>query len=145
MNAVRRHHHASDRLETAMTTTAIDFPFLTTVHRPGLPDVHLGFAFPHQAEHASWSLTDDLRNTQHIEGTTITWSPTPDTVSPLAPVPTDPCTLAELVAQENNNLPMGHAFPDLFSRLKAQEGYETAARIWHDACHWLDRNEPEED
>lgn len=126
-------------------TTDIDYSFVTTVHRPGLSEVHLGFAFPHQAEHASWSLTDDLRNTQHVEGTTITWSPTPDGVSPLAPVPAHPWALADLIAQEDNNLPMGHAFPDLFSRLKAQEGYETAARIWHDACFWLDWNESEED
>jgi hypothetical protein len=101
--------------------------------------------FRHQAEHASWSLTDDLRNTQHVEGTTITWSPTPNAVSPLAPVPTDPCALADLVAQEDNDLPMGHAFPDMFSRLKAQEGYEPAARIWRDTCSWLNRNESEED
>jgi hypothetical protein len=131
-------------METGMRT-ARDHPFFTTVHRPGLPDVHLGFAFAHQAEHASWSLTDDLCNTQHIEGTTITWSPTPGRVSALAPVPAAPCTLADLIAQDDNNRPMGHAFPDLFSRLKAQEGYETAARIWRDACGWLDRNEPAED
>jgi len=115
------------------------YSFVATVCRPGLPDVHLGFKFQHQAEHASWSLTDDLISTQHVEGTSITWSPTPDGVTPLAPVPTDPCELAELIAQADDNLPTGHAFPDAFSRLKAQEGYGTAARIWRDACLQLDQ------
>jgi hypothetical protein len=40
---------------------------------------------------------------------------------------------------------MGHAFPDLYSRLKAQEGYEAATRIWRNTCSWLDRSESEED
>ena len=128
-------------------TTAVDFPFVTTVHRPGLPDVHLGFAVEHQAEQACRSLTIALQYTQHIEGTTITWSPTPDRVTVLAPLPTDQgsVALADLIAQEPNNLAPGHAFPDLFSRLKAQEGYETAALIWTNACRWLDHAESEED
>lgn len=142
--ATESHQHTSDSLETQMTTT-VDFPFVTTVHRPGLPEVHLGFAFQHEAQYAAWSLTDDLCSTQHIEGTTITWSATPDRVSVLDPVPTESCALADLIAQENNYLPTGHAFPDLFSRVQAQEGYETASRIWSNACSWLDRDESEED
>jgi len=119
------------------------YPYTTTIRRPGLPDVYLGFPFRHQAEHASWSLADDLRNTQHVEGTSVTWSPTPDAVSPLAPMPTDPYAVAELIQQEDGALPMGHAFPDTFSRLKAQEGYEAAQRIHHAACLWLDHDESE--
>lgn len=125
-------------------TTTIAYPFVTTVHRPGLPDVQLGFTYGHQAEHASWSLADDLRCTQHVEGTTITWGATPDSATPLAPVSTDPCEVALLLEQQDLNQPMGHAFPDLYSRLKAQEGYETATRIWRNACRWLDRDDSED-
>jgi hypothetical protein len=125
-------------------TTAIAYSFVTTVHRPGLPDVQLGFTYGHQAEHASWSLADDLRCTQHVEGTTITWGATPDSATPLAPVPTDPFEVAELIGQVNLNLPTGHAFPDLYSRLKAQEGYEAATRIWGSACSWLYRDDSED-
>lgn len=123
-----------------LTTAALPelLGYVTTVHRPGLPDVHLGFAFQHQAEHASWSLREDLISTQHVPGTTITWSHTPDGVTPHEPTPTDPLVVADLVAQENRDLPEGHNFPDLFSRLKAQEGYERAARIHTEACRWLD-------
>lgn len=126
-----------------MTTS--NFPFVAIVHRPGLPDVHLGFAFEHQAQHAAWSLADDLHTTSRIPGTTVGWSPTPASATPLEPVPTDPCLLAALIDDEPPGEPSGHAFPDLFSRLKAQEGYDTAARIWRDACRWLDRAESPQD
>ena len=113
-------------------------PYVATVHRPGLPDVPLGFAFGHQAEHASWSLREDLTSTQHVPGTTVTWGRTPDGVNPQEPVPTGPPVVADLLAQEDHDLPMGHNFPDVFSRLKAQEGCEEAARIHAAACRWLD-------
>lgn len=45
---------------------------------------------------------------------------------------------ADLLDQEDHDLPMGHNYPDLFSRLKAQEGYEEAARIHSTACRLLD-------
>jgi hypothetical protein len=128
-----------------MNRTCVDYGFITTVHRPGLPDVHLGFAFQHQAEQACRSLTAALRYTQHVEGTTVTWSSTPDGIAPLPSVPTDPGELAYLVEQDPNDLPMGHAFPDLFSRLVAQQGYDSAARIWREACFWLDDNDSDED
>ena len=113
-------------------------PYATTVHRPGLPDVHLGFAFGHQAEHASWSLREDLTSTQHLPGTTITWGRTPDGVTLQEPVPTGSSEYAELLDREDRDLPAGHNFPDTFSRLKAQEGYEKAARTHAAACRWLD-------
>ncbi|MET9260326.1 hypothetical protein [Amycolatopsis sp. NPDC004079] len=128
-------------MSTAADDTAADFPFVAIVHRPGLPDVHLGFAFEHQARQAAWSLADDLHNTSHIQGTTVGWSPTPESATSLAPVPTDPCVLAALIAGEPVGEPTGRAFPDLYSRLKAQEGYDASARIWGDACRWLDHVE----
>lgn len=121
------------------------YPFVATVHRPGLADVHLGFWFQHQAEQASRSLTQDLIGTCHVEGTTITWSTTPDGVTPLDPVPAVWLSVAELMETEDDDLPTGHAFPDLFSRLKAQEGYETASRVWADACSWLDAETEQHD
>jgi hypothetical protein len=66
-------------------------------------------------------------------------------MSALTPVPTDPCALAGLIAHEHNDLSLGRSFPDLFSRLKAQEGYASATQIWGGACFWLDRTESEED
>lgn len=119
-------------------TTSSDYPFITTVHRPGLPDVHLGFAFQHQAELACWSLTEDLIGTAHVEGTTVTWSPTPDGVCPQSPVLADVAAVASLIEQEPDDVSPERRFPDLFSRLKAQEGYETASRIWREACRSLD-------
>ena len=113
------------------------YPFVATVHRPGLADVHLGFAYRHQAEQASRSLTLNLACTAHVEGTTITWSPTPDSIAPLAPVPTDVLSVADLM-DEADHLPSEHRFPDLFARLTAQEGYEAAAVTWRAACSWLD-------
>jgi hypothetical protein len=127
-----------------MTTSAI-YPYIVSVHRPGQSTVCLGFTYAHQAEHASWSLADDLRNTTHIEGTTITWSATPAGLEPEAMLPTDPAAIAELIDREDDDLPMGHAFPDLYSRLKAQQGYEEATQIWRTACHWLTYVDREDD
>lgn len=112
--------------------------YMTTVHRPDLPDIHLGFRFAHQAEQASWSLTADLTYSAHVPGTTISWGDVPDGVVPLGPVPTEVHAYAELLEQENHDGPPGLRFPDAFSRLKAQEGYDTAARVHAGACGYLD-------
>jgi hypothetical protein len=128
----------TDQTQPDPGTGADAYPFVATVHRPALPDVHLGFVFRHQAEHASWSLTQDLVGTAHVEGTTITWSPTPPGADAEPPVPVDALALAGLVDRQDEDLPTGHAFPDLFARLKAQEGYEAARRIWRETCRWLD-------
>lgn len=120
------------------TTDTTIYPFVATVHRPDLPDIHLGFDSGHSAEHAATSLRFDLTSTQHVEGTTISYSPTPEGVTPLAPVPADPYTVAEFLAKEDDNRPYGHAFPDLFSRLKAQFGHEKACRIHSEAARIAD-------
>lgn len=125
-------------MDTLPTDPALTFPYSAIVTRPDLPTIYLGYQFGHQAEHASWSLHSDLTCTQHVEGTTISFGPTPAGVVPLEPVPTDTYQMAVLISEEDNDQPMGHNFPDLFSRLKAQEGYETASKIWSDACWWLD-------
>lgn len=104
--------------------------FVTTVHRPGLPDVHLGFRFQHQAEHASWSLTSDLTNTTHVVGTTISWRSRPRGVAVLPPVPADAGLIAELIRQEDYHGDP-EQFPDLHSRLKAQEGFERPVKYGH--------------
>lgn len=131
-----------------MTTpdpAAVHYPYVATVHRPGLADVHLGFHFAHQAEHATWSLRSDFTNTVHVEGSTVSWSPTPQGVSVLEPLPRDPWALAELIEAEDDTVPHGHAFPDLFSQLKARHGYAEAVEIWRRACAALDDDGPEED
>lgn len=114
--------------------------FVTTVHRPGLPDVHLGFRFQHQAEHASWSLTSDLTNTTHVVGTTISWGSRPRGVAVLPPVPADAGLIAELIRQEDYHGDP-EQFPDLYSRLKAQEGFERGGEIWSSACTWFDHDD----
>lgn len=136
--------HAHPTLLEIAVTDSTDYPFAATVHRPGLPDVHIGFPFKFQAEHACASLDQDLVGTSHVEGTTITSGPTPDGITPLPPLPADALALSMLISEDDGALPMGHGFPDLFARLKAQEGYEAAARIWADALDWLDDDEPED-
>lgn len=116
----------------------VEYGYVATVHRPGLPAVHLGFASAHAAEQASRSLTHDLTNTTHLPGTTITWSTRPDGVCPLDPVPVVPTQLGQMIAAETSSRPTGYRFPDLYNRLTAQEGHEAADRIWGDACRWLD-------
>ncbi|WP_207548996.1 hypothetical protein, partial [Mycobacteroides chelonae] len=105
-----------------MTDTAAEdvldgLEFVTTVHRPQLPDVHLGFLHQLQAEQACWRLTAALAHTTHVDGTTISWSPRAEGVTVLPPVPTDAWALAELIRKEGP-----HEFPDLYSRLHAQVG-----------------------
>lgn len=124
---------------------AVEYPHVATVHRPGLPDVHLGFHFAHQAELAAASLRGDFTNTVHVPGSTVTWSPTPAGVSVLAPLPSDRYNLAELIAAEADDQPYGHAFPDLFAQLKARRGYAEAVEIWRAACGVLDRDDCEAD
>lgn len=113
--------------------------FVTTIHRPQLPDVHLGFGFQHQAERACRSLTTALTFTRHVEGTTITWSPRPEGVRILSPVPTDAGALAELVREESQK-GREDEFPDLYSRLEAQEGDDNTRRIWSAACFAVDHD-----
>lgn len=125
--------------------TSADYPYVATVHRPELPDVHLGFQFAHQAEHATWSLISDFTNTAHVAGSTVTWSATPDGVTVLGPLPADRYALAEMIAAEGETQPIEHAFPDLFSQLKAQRGYEEAVKIWRAACAVVDRDESEDE
>lgn len=71
--------------------------FVTTVHRPKLPDVHLGFLDQLQAEQACWRLNAALAHTTHVDGTTISWSPRTEGATVLPPVPTDAWALAELI------------------------------------------------
>ncbi len=109
--------------------------FVTTVHRPQLPDVHLGFLDKLQAEQACWRLNAALTHTTHVDGTTISWSPRPEGVTVLPPVPTDAWALAELIKREGP-----HEFPDLYSRLLAQIGDAESGQTWSAACAVVDRD-----
>jgi hypothetical protein len=46
----------------------------------------------------------------------------------------DPDHIATLMDSEPAGDGTGRNFPDLWARLHAQEGYESAARIWKTAC-----------
>ncbi|MGV9839109.1 hypothetical protein ACWDUL_33595 [Nocardia niigatensis] len=118
-----------------MTTTS--YLYAAIVHRPGLEDVHIGFDSEYAAESACRSLTSSLRSCQHVPGTTITWGPTPDDVTTLGPLPTYYVDVATQLDQEDYELPYGHAFPDVHTRLKAQVGDVRAYDILTDACTWL--------
>ncbi|MFI8977151.1 hypothetical protein ACIGO9_30010 [Nocardia asteroides] len=116
------------------------FPYVTSVLRPDLPTVHLGFWYPTHAAHAAMALRAALHHTAHIEGTTITWSATPEGMAPLSPLPGEASALAELMIQEDErDLPHGHAFPDMFDRLRAQFGYEQARTLYRDAITFADQ------
>lgn len=130
--------------KASVINTAAVLAFVTTVHRPGLPDIDLGFRFQHQAESAGRSLTADLGNTSHLDGTTITWSKTPAGVDPLPPLPTGSYALADLIMQEDYQ-GSGREFPDLYSRLCAQEGPTDADKIWQGACWAVAITETEND
>lgn len=114
--------------------------FVTTVHRPAMPDLHLGFAFQHQAEQACRSLVNDLTSTTHVPGTMISWSRRPSGITVIPPVPTDAHGLTGLVKQESYSGDPDQ-FPDLYSRLAAQEGHESAGRLWSAVCYLLDHDE----
>lgn len=123
-----------------MTDTAAEYvvdglDFVTTVHRPQLPDVHLGFLDQLQAEQACWRLNAALTHTTHVDGTTISWSPRSEGVTVLPPVPTDAWALAELIKKEGP-----HEFPDLYSRLLAQIGDADSGQTWSAACAVVDRD-----
>jgi hypothetical protein len=117
------------------------YPYVVTMHRIGAAPVRLGFVFRFQAEDAYRSLCEDLIGTRHVPGTHITWGGASRGVVSLAPVPTSPEGIAELLVQGHLKLPEGNAFPGLYSRLKAQVGYEKAARIWTEACSMIDAEE----
>lgn len=113
----------------------MSYPYVVTIDKPGYDTVHLGFTFRHQAEMAAASLRRQLSSTAHPEGTEISWGETPAGIEPLAPLPTDPYLIAGATYAEPDNfedLP-GAEFPDLFSRLQAQEGDERAGKIWIEA------------
>lgn len=129
-------------MRTTATTARDDagLRFVATVHRPQLPAVHLGYPFQHQAEYACASLTSDLVGTSHIAGTSITWSQRPHGMAVIPPVPTEPSSIRDLIEQDSYT-GQPDRFPDLFSRLAAQEGYVAACEMWSAACSWLDRGE----
>lgn len=120
-----------------------DFPFAVTVTRPGLPAIYLGYAYRHAAEQAAWHLTDALHHTAHPEGTEIIWGATPPGVEVTPPLPTSYQSIAE-----HPEFSAEHLFPDLYSRLVAQEGYEDGRTIWLKACSysdWAAHEKPEDD
>lgn len=114
--------------------------FVATVHRPNLPDVHLGYVFQHQAESACASLRSALVGTTHVAGTTITWSQRLPGMAVEPPVPTEPASIVSLIEHDLYNGEPDQ-FPDLFSRLAAQEGYDSAREMWRIACSSLDYDE----
>lgn len=122
----------------ADAVAVVEYGYVVTVHRPGLPALNLGFGSASAAQQACQSLTADLTNTAHLPGTTVSWSERPDEVFPLAPVPVEPVELAPMIAIEAKARRDGCLFPDLYNRLTAQTGHEAAGRIWGDACAWLD-------
>lgn len=127
-----------------MSTT---FPYTVTITKPSYEPVHLGFPFWHEAETACTSLRRQLTNTAHPAGTTIAWAETPDGISPLPPLNTGTWALAEaiLAAPDQSHWEPGAEFPDLFSRLQAQEGTDRAMTMFREACQIVGAIEAEDE
>jgi hypothetical protein len=122
-----------------------DDQYSVIVTRPGHDTVRIGpFGYHHLAEHATWDLQGQLRNTCHPEGTTIAVAPFDESLPHLPLAPRDAMSLALLMDDEPSGGGTGSNFPDLYSRLHAQVGYEEAARLWGNACSLYDamRAEP---
>lgn len=122
-----------------MTTTPPEptYPYCVTVIKPGYDSVHLGFPYHHQAEMAATSLRTQLQFTTHPAGTTLLYGPTPADTEPEPPTPTEPHQLAALIDEMPSGDPTGSTFPDLYSRLCAQEGDE--ARVaWKRALNVIE-------
>lgn len=113
-----------------------DARYAVVLARPELPDIRLGpYNYLHQAVSFSTSLRLQRHNTQHVPGTTVSVHPYLPGLDYADPhVPKDPYELATLMHCEPGGDGTGRDFPDLWSRLYAQEGYEGAVRIWKRAC-----------
>lgn len=111
-----------DRWLTAYTNHR--FPHAATVHRPGSPDLHLGFTTAQQAEAACRSLASARTR---LPDTVISHGPTPPGATVQPPLPTDPYPLAEAIIAENYH---HNGFPDTYARILAQEGHERGRDIW---------------
>ncbi|MET8411076.1 DUF1643 domain-containing protein [Streptomyces sp. NPDC005195] len=102
------------------------------VARPGLGDIRLGpYGSVTRAGSVASSLRQQRTSTQHVPGTTISvepYFPEHDHLDPY--LPTDPDLIAALMDSEPGGDGTGRNFPGLWARLHAQEGYESAARIW---------------
>ncbi|MGW4784945.1 DUF1643 domain-containing protein [Streptomyces sp. NPDC004230] len=111
------------------------------LHRSDLPDVRLGpYDYAHVACRVGTSLRQQMRHTQHVAGTVVTVQPHRGTGHLEPCVPTDPYALADRMDGEPHGDGTGRNFPNLFSRLHAQEGYDRARSIWGSACtanEWL--------
>ncbi|MFJ4988781.1 hypothetical protein ACIP9H_33895 [Streptomyces sp. NPDC088732] len=119
--------------------------FAVIVTRPGHDTVRIGpFDFRHQAEHATWDFRSQLRNTTHPDGTTIDFGPYDESLPHTSRTPRDAMELALLMDSEPDGDGTGSNFPDLFSRLHAEAGYEEAARLWKNACSLYDSLQAED-
>lgn len=113
--------------------------YSAVITKPGHGIVRLGpLGFQHVAEHMVWDLCSQLHSTSHPAGTTIEVAPFDESLPHLPLLPRDSMELANLMDGEQGDDGSGASFPDLFSRLHAQEGYEVAARLWGNACSLYD-------
>lgn len=108
--------------------------------RPGLDPVRLGpYEKEHQAEQMAGALRYQMRHTQHVEGTVIDVGDYRPELEHLDPrVPSAPYALAEVMDDDEGGDGTGNNFPDLYTRLAAQEGHERASEAWSKACNVYD-------
>ncbi|MDQ0847739.1 hypothetical protein QFZ68_007502 [Streptomyces sp. V1I6] len=114
--------------------------YAVVLTRPGLDPIRLG---PYEKEHQAEQMADGLRgqtyNTQHVAGTVIDVGDYRPELDHLAPrVDADPCALAEAMDDDQGGDGTGRNFPDLYTRLVAQEGHDCAAKLWSTACQAYD-------
>lgn len=125
-----------------MTESAADaaFPYCVRIAKGAhLPAVYLGFTYKHQAEQVAshlkfWRLNSNCPEDAEISDGGLT----PPGVIPLPPVPTTVGGLIEAMNAEDESQSHADRYPDLYTRLQAQEGHEEAARLWKAACSLMD-------
>lgn len=120
----------------------MDERYAVIVTRPGHDTARIGpIPWKHQADSMTANLNLQLHSTAHPEGTHIAAGIYAPALPHLPLLPIDAYALAELVHQEPDTSPE-ERFPDTYSRLLAQVGYDRSADLWHAACRLMD--EPEE-
>jgi hypothetical protein len=111
--------------------------YAVVLTRPGLDPVRLGpYVKERHAQQMAGALRYQMRHTQHVEGTVIDVGDYRPELQHLDPsVPSAPYALAEVMDDDEDGDGTGNNFPDLYTRLAAQEGHERASKAWSKACN----------
>lgn len=107
-----------------------DSQWAVIINRPGYDPVRVGPLSEPAADTQAADFRMQLTGTQHVPGTTITTGPYDPSHPHLGPVLMDSFALADAVLAEPPSPMDGTNFPDLYSRLRAQDGSDRAREVW---------------